>query len=149
MIKAFVLRWKSYRHRFVPWIALNLQKNERWRYSWVRALLQILFTVTELSASVFPELFVRWRIDPKTSYFRTRRCSDLSCVYSLNYWNMTWRISANSLDPHIILTLMFLMNAAQWCATLWASVSSGSAALYSSRETECLWRRDARRKELL
>ncbi|KAF4108475.1 SET domain-containing protein 9 [Onychostoma macrolepis] len=29
LFKAFALRWKSYRHRFVPWIALNLQKNER------------------------------------------------------------------------------------------------------------------------
>ncbi|KAL1267119.1 hypothetical protein QQF64_002794 [Cirrhinus molitorella] len=27
--EAFEVRWKSYRHRFVPWIALNLQKNER------------------------------------------------------------------------------------------------------------------------
>ncbi|XP_051763877.1 SET domain-containing protein 9 isoform X2 [Ctenopharyngodon idella] len=29
LFKAFEVRWKSYRHRFVPWIALNLQKNER------------------------------------------------------------------------------------------------------------------------
>ncbi|XP_030625601.1 SET domain-containing protein 9 [Chanos chanos] len=29
IIKAVESRWKSYRHRFVPWIALNLQKNER------------------------------------------------------------------------------------------------------------------------
>ncbi|XP_056592973.1 SET domain-containing protein 9 [Triplophysa dalaica] len=29
LFKAFVVRWKSYRHRFVPWIALNLQKNQR------------------------------------------------------------------------------------------------------------------------
>lgn len=29
LYKAFEVRWKSYRHRFVPWIALNLQKNER------------------------------------------------------------------------------------------------------------------------
>ncbi|XP_073730714.1 SET domain-containing protein 9 isoform X1 [Misgurnus anguillicaudatus] len=29
LFKAFEVRWKSYRHRFVPWIALNLQRNER------------------------------------------------------------------------------------------------------------------------
>ncbi|XP_016085386.1 SET domain-containing protein 9 isoform X2 [Sinocyclocheilus grahami] len=29
MFKALFKAWKSYRHRFVPWIALNLQKNER------------------------------------------------------------------------------------------------------------------------
>ncbi|XP_048037214.1 LOW QUALITY PROTEIN: SET domain-containing protein 9 [Megalobrama amblycephala] len=29
LFKAFEVRWKSYRHRFVPWIAINLQKNER------------------------------------------------------------------------------------------------------------------------
>lgn len=31
LFKAFEVRWKSYRHRFVPWIALNLQKNQRYR----------------------------------------------------------------------------------------------------------------------
>lgn len=39
LFKAFEVRWKSYRHRFVPWIALNLQKNER--YSSVCSLLQV------------------------------------------------------------------------------------------------------------
>ncbi|XP_062334020.1 SET domain-containing protein 9 isoform X1 [Osmerus eperlanus] len=28
-LKIFEEKWKSYRHRFVPWIALNLRKNER------------------------------------------------------------------------------------------------------------------------
>ncbi|KAL2087688.1 hypothetical protein ACEWY4_016516 [Coilia grayii] len=29
VIKTLQVKWKSYRHRFVPWIAVNLQKNER------------------------------------------------------------------------------------------------------------------------
>lgn len=29
ILKTFEIKWKSYRHRFVPWIAVNLQKNER------------------------------------------------------------------------------------------------------------------------
>ncbi|XP_026876097.2 SET domain-containing protein 9 [Electrophorus electricus] len=29
LLQVFGAKWKSYRHRFVPWVCLNLQKNER------------------------------------------------------------------------------------------------------------------------
>uniref|UniRef100_V9L3T4 SET domain-containing protein n=1 Tax=Callorhinchus milii TaxID=7868 RepID=V9L3T4_CALMI len=29
MLQRFLSKWRSYRHRFVPWIALNLNKNQR------------------------------------------------------------------------------------------------------------------------
>lgn len=42
LFKAFEVRWKSYRHRFVPWIALNLQKNQRYRLTCVSHTLNMV-----------------------------------------------------------------------------------------------------------
>uniref|UniRef100_A0A3P8ZC30 SET domain containing 9 n=1 Tax=Esox lucius TaxID=8010 RepID=A0A3P8ZC30_ESOLU len=66
LLKRFQDKWKSYRHRFVPWIAFNLRKNERSLRKVTEQSKDRLVSDEELSETLIP-------------FFRALLRNDIAC----------------------------------------------------------------------